>query len=99
MPRIRDSLSSLRSMFSLAETGFVRCMLLVENRLKSADRILPKEIWIKILSLSQHTYIPAKTIAVGAEALEHSDAEKQQITAYNDYNARWECVGAKPLGA
>jgi hypothetical protein len=73
-------------------------MLLVIYRLKSADPILPIEIWIKILSLSQHTYIPTKTIAVGAQTLQHSDAEQQQIIAYNDHNAIWECVGAQLLG-
>jgi hypothetical protein len=72
-------------------------VLLVENRLKVNSAIplrlsviLPVEIWIKILSLSQHEYIPCKTVTVVADTFEYSGAEKMQITAYNDNNAIWE---------
>ena len=68
-------------------------MLLVINRLGA----LPEEMWIQILSFSQHIYIPAKRMAVGAEALEHSHTEQQQVTAYNNHNIRWEHVGAQFL--
>ena len=98
LPRIGGSLQAVGPIFSLAEVGFVKHMLLIINRLKFAYLILPEEILIKILSYSQDTYIPAKRMAVDAQALEHSDAEQQQITAYIDYSAIWECVGAQFLG-
>jgi hypothetical protein len=93
MPTIRGSLATVSSRFSLAEIAVVRCMLLVENRLQA----LPIELWTKILSFSQHEYIPSKTVrAVGAESLRHSNAERQQITAYNNHIAIWEGGAVKP---
>jgi hypothetical protein len=94
------SLEAVISRLSLSEVAFVRCVLLVENRLKlnpanllRLSVILPIELWIKILSLSQHEYIPCKTVTVVAVELQHSDTEREKITAYNEYNTKLDCAG------
>ena len=103
MPVIRASLKAVRPQFSQAEIAFVKCILLVANRLKRnlgleslKELVLPEEIWVKVLSFSQKVYIQSQTVK--AESFQGSDADMKQIASYNKYNLVWKSLGAEPIG-